>query len=567
MLLSEFRCSLREKDPVEPTISGQSVPVFSPAPTSANARLATETTAQWRQQTPGPDAAPPHPNPLVPSPTTANSTFHQFEPPTQPARLPLIPGEFDSGLFDSDSLDLPLAFDPSLVFDPSLAFDPSLTFDLGRHVEHAMGPFWNPWVEDAGQVQQDIATHNLDTPSAPDNTIGGLHQIRHRLPLGEAYVRIVSKGRIIYRHPTAGRSYGKGKTRWEVERDKNIEQQGGNRWGMWKHKDEWETVKWMATTKVSQSSLNKLLKTERYREVDYSFKMAKALFKKIREEMGGFGRPEWHAEDVRLPGADDKDIATLLYRDPQESADFLFGCLWFAGKMVFAPEIHYNTDEEERLLGNPWTANGWGERQNTLPPGTTLGGLLFASDSTQLSTHSGDVAAHAVYMSLANIDKSTRVSTSENAWILVAYIPKSKFTHTMAKLEDRPKDIRTKVLGVLNHCLFHRCMEVVTRSLRHMKPHNIIDPEGNIWLVLYAIIAYIADLEEQWLIAGLGKQTCPYCESDPTHLGDHESSPLRTPADILAKINEIKKKHREAWGHSPLLEEFTKLAGEHHLNG
>jgi hypothetical protein len=104
---------------------------------------------------------------------------------------------------------------------------------------------------------------NLDAPSAQDGPIGEQDPIRHRLPTGQAYVRIISKGRIIYRHPTAGRSYGKGKTRWEAEREKNIEQRGGNQWGMWKDKDEWETVKWMTTTKVSQSSLNELLKTER----------------------------------------------------------------------------------------------------------------------------------------------------------------------------------------------------------------------------------------------------------------------------------------------------------------
>jgi hypothetical protein len=144
------------------------------------------------------------------------------------------------------------------------------------------------------------------------------------------------------------------------------------------------------------------------------------------------------------------------------------------------------------------------ESQNTLPPGTTFGGLLFASDSTQLSTDSGDVAAHAVYMTLANIDKSMRASTSENAWILVVYIPKSKFKHTMAKLERRPKYVQTKLLGVLNRRLFHCSMSAATRSLRCTKLRNVVDPEGNIWSVVYELAAYIADLEEQWLVAGLG---------------------------------------------------------------
>jgi hypothetical protein len=163
--------------------------------------------------------------------------------------------------------------------------------------------------------------------------------------------------------------------------------------------------------------------------------------------------------------------------------------------------------------------------QETLPPGTTYGGMLLASDATQLTTHSGDVAAHTVYMSLANLDKSTRASTSEHAWILVAYIPKSKFQHTMATLEHRPKAVRKRLLGVLNRRLFHRCMDIITQPLRHTEPHKVIDPEGNIRSVLYELTGYIADLEEQWMIAGLGKQTCPHCDCDAKHLGDDSSAP------------------------------------------
>jgi hypothetical protein len=206
-------------------------------------------------------------------------------------------------------------------------------------------------------------------------------------------------------------------------------------------------------------------------------------------------------------------------------------------------------------------------QKNTLPPGTTYGGVYLASDSMQLSTHSGDVAAHAVYMTLANLDKSIRASTSKNAWVLVAYIPKSKFQHTMAALEHRPKAVRTKLLGVLNRRLFHRCMAVITRTLRRTQPHDVIDPEGNIRSVLYELAAYIADLEEQWMIAGLGGSTCPHCECDPSHLGDVECRPMRTPGDILRQIKRIKQTYKAAHGRSPSLEKFVDLASEYHLNG
>jgi hypothetical protein len=79
--------------------------------------------------------------------------------------------------------------------------------------------------------------------------------------------------------------------------------------------------------------------------------------------MGGFGGPEWNAEDIILPGTDERDRVTLFYRDLQECGDFQFGRPWFAGKMAFAPEIIYDGDESARLFENPWTAEAWNERQ------------------------------------------------------------------------------------------------------------------------------------------------------------------------------------------------------------
>lgn len=79
--------------------------------------------------------------------------------------------------------------------------------------------------------------------------------------------------------------------------------------------------------------------------------------------MGGFGGPEWNVVDVELPHTDKRDKVTLFYRDPQAGGDFLFGRPQFAGKMSCAPEFHYDSEETARLFTNPWTADGWSERQ------------------------------------------------------------------------------------------------------------------------------------------------------------------------------------------------------------
>ncbi|KAG8690048.1 hypothetical protein FRC08_010693 [Ceratobasidium sp. 394] len=529
----------------------------------------------------------------APFPSLDPSSFQLFDPSFNSASLPSFdPSSFQS-LNPPPSLSLnPPSFEP---LDPP-AFqlvDPLPTFDLRQPELNdcefgtwEQGLLQNPWAESTnsawyGTGDTNVAWHDFATQVSPNGQEriepNGREGIEARPGPGvthmggnasnvQTYIRMVTESRVIYRHSTAGQSYGRGQTRWEAEREKNTELRGGNPYAMWASKDEWEAVKWMATSKVSQVSLNELLKTERFRDAKYSFKNAKTLFKKIEKEMGGFGGPKWNAEDIVLPGAP-HDKATLFYRKLDDCADFLFGQARFAGKMSFAPEKHYDGDETTRLYDNPWTADDWNERQKTLPTGTTLGGILLASDSTQLSTHSGDVAAHAVYMSLANTDQSTRASTSENAWILVAYIPKSKFTDVMSTLRHRPKDVQNKILGVLNRRLFHRCMEVITRTLCRPEPHNVVDPEGNIRSVLYELVGYIADLEEQWLVAGLGGLTCPYCARDANHLGDPESGLARTPTDVLRQIRKIKKDYKAAWGRSPSIEEFMNLAGEVHLNG
>ncbi|KAG9091719.1 hypothetical protein FRC06_000442 [Ceratobasidium sp. 370] len=520
-------------------------------------------------------ATPPNPDPL-PSHTTINPAH--FQPDT------IRPTNNGQDTHNSSWLSDPSSFQP---FNPS-SFQPSNPPPMPNLRLHELddcelgmlgqGLFQNLWAggtdgawcdaADANVAWHDFATQDLpnghewfEAGPGPGPEVVGADTGNE-----QAYIRVVSEGHVIYQHPTAGQSYRRGQTRWEAERDKNNELRNGNPYGMWASKDEWEAVKWMATTKVPQSSINELLKTERYHNAEYSFQNAKSLFKKIEKEMGGFGGPKWNAEDVVLPGAQ-HDKVTLFYRKLDDCADFMFGQPQFAGKMAFGPEMHYNSDETSRLYDNPWTASDWNERQKTLPSGTTLGGILLASNSTQLSTHSGDVAAHAVYMSLANLDKSTRANTSENAWILVAYIPKSKFTEVMSTVQHRPKAVRSKILSVLNHRLFHRCMEIITRPLRCPEPHHIVDLEGHIRSVLYELAGYITDLEEQWLVAALGGQTCPHCTRDCNHLGDLESGLPRTPADILRRIRKIKKDYKAAWGRSPSIEEFLNLAGEEHLNG
>ncbi|KAF8594349.1 hypothetical protein BDV93DRAFT_459193, partial [Ceratobasidium sp. AG-I] len=125
--------------------------------------------------------------------------------------------------------------------------------------------------------------------------------------------------------------------------------------------------------------------------------------------------------------------------------------------------------------------------------------------------HSGDVVAHGLYMTLANIPKRLRSKNSRRTWMLIAYIPTCKWQKTLRENEGLSKSAKSDLTGVLNRRLFHRAMSIITRPLRRKVPHPLTDADGSVRYVLYVLLAYIADLEEQLWIAGLGNLCCPHC--------------------------------------------------------
>ncbi|QRV79933.1 beige protein [Ceratobasidium sp. AG-Ba] len=160
------------------------------------------------------------------------------------------------------------------------------------------------------------------------------------------------------------------------------------------------------------------------------------------------------------------DHHQLAWRCVEKSADHLMGTPRFAGKMVFAPVIKIGKDGVRRF-DNVWTGDAWNIRQRALPPGTTRGSIIVMSDATLLTGFSGDVSAHGVYMSLANIDKSVRNEISQGAWVLIGIIPKSNWDKTLAAKPGMTLKQRAAVIAMLNRRLFHKCMEVLSPDLLH----------------------------------------------------------------------------------------------------
>lgn len=82
-------------------------------------------------------------------------------------------------------------------------------------------------------------------------------------------------------------------------------------------------------------------------------------------------------------------------------------------------------------------------------------------------------------------------------------------------------------------------MEIICEPLRKLNVHEVVDPEGNVRLIFYILIAYIAYLEEQYLIAALDKSNCVHCTATTNEFGSPHTCEPRTVESTLEAISEV----------------------------
>lgn len=278
----------------------------------------------------------------------------------------------------------------------------------------------------------------------------------------------------------------------------------------------------------------------------------------IEHDIVGFGGPPWFEQDITLPDAPDEPL-TMYLRHIGDCADYLLGRPDLAGDVEFQPRVIFKPDDKTQVFSEMFTAHLWHillvrvKRESRVEyiaefdkqklagqdPDAAMGGVMLGSDVTHLTHYSGDVKVHGVYVSLGNIHKDVRNHTSRRAWMLVAYIPICKWETTMAKTTFRSKQHENLLPGILNRRLFHYCMEILCEPLRELEVHEIIDSEGNVRLIFYVLIAYLADLEEQYKIAALDKSNCIHCKATTVKFGSPDPCETRVSDSILEDIEKV----------------------------
>ena len=189
--------------------------------------------------------------------------------------------------------------------------------------------------------------------------------------------------------------------------------------------------------------------------------------------------------------------------------------------------------------------------QNQVGDGETLGLVILGSDKTHLSTTQGDKECHALYMTCGNIKKDVRRKATSHAWLQVAHIPVVKF-------------IDVQMQGLLVARLYHQCLDIVCEGLKicSRHPQHMADASGMSRLVRTILIAHLADLPEQCVIAAVHTKACPSSMASHDQMGEADPAPIRHADRTLGDIDSLLRVL------DPLnLPAFQKAAKQLGLNG
>ncbi|KAG8964982.1 hypothetical protein FRC05_003509 [Tulasnella sp. 425] len=301
------------------------------------------------------------------------------------------------------------------------------------------------------------------------------------------------------------RSATQGGTYWEQRRQ---HENPLNPCAPWRDTAELELAEWLISAGLPETKIDEFLNLKYVTKRPPSFRSGAALFSMITHSDMPSG-PAWHRQTITLDEAPDEP-QELYYQYPDECANFLFGNPTFRGDMHFTPgKVFEGQGEFNRVFHEMWTGDAWIRAQNSAPPGATVCPIILASDKAALTTHSGSKASHNLLISIGNIKNSVRASVERRAYLLLAYIPcNTKWEVTVAKYDTKTQ--RAKMPGYLSKILFHKCMDTILSRIKVPSPRMIVDCDGYFRFVISPLMAYLADMEEQWLVMAIARSQCPH---------------------------------------------------------
>jgi hypothetical protein len=139
-------------------------------------------------------------------------------------------------------------------------------------------------------------------------------------------------------------------------------------------------------------------------------------------------------------------------------------------------------------------------------------------DATHLTNFSGDGKVHPGYISSAQIHSSDRSKVNLRPFLLLFYLPVCKFAKTEFTSATQQKQMPGRLQARLTHLCLKKVFEPFESAGRQAV--DIVNSKGELRKERMFLGLYIADKEEQNMLAALGANSCTICLAETNELGD-----------------------------------------------
>ncbi|KAG8692783.1 hypothetical protein FRC09_010960, partial [Ceratobasidium sp. 395] len=284
-----------------------------------------------------------------------------------------------------------------------------------------------------------------------------------------------------------------------------------------------ETGEWLCQLPISNADRDRYFLIERHKK-GLLWENSTQLYRSVDALPHG---PDWSHKNIKVSTREGSEILDIWKRSSLEAVQALIGDVRFNGRIRYAPERHFRTTPDGRRVRVR-------SEQDALGGDATIVPIFLATDETHLSLFSGNRKAWPVYLTIGNIDKDIRKSTSEHAMLLIGYIPAPDLAFI-----SNPEERRQKKWDV-----YHAALAEILAPIRRAASVGVevVCADGGVRRIHPIVAGHMADFKEQCLASCTRESRCPICDVPAETRGDGQGeAKIRTRLQTLQALNHARR--------------------------
>jgi hypothetical protein len=288
---------------------------------------------------------------------------------------------------------------------------------------------------------------------------------------------------------------------------------------------DYNLAEWLVENDLPQAAIDQLLSGDYplHESTKQSLKSTHTLNRRLEDMEGGLGMGSWSKAtsiELRWNALHDKDPVEFWWRDPITVARWLLRQPCNSASLMYHPGKRFVDGRRKYREMN--TGTWWWEEQAKVSSGCTVVPILLFSDSTHLTNFAGDKKAWPIYMSIGNLDSTTRMKPSTQSVVMIALLPQ-KFKHSAQGPGGRSKQKQGRFNDEIIHKVLGHVLQGLVRSEGNSEDRAFytLCADGRWRLCIPRIAGWIADYPEHTLLQGINNNLCPWCQVPKFRLSEY----------------------------------------------